>query len=47
MQVVLDEARETYAKEKVHDVQSNTIEDMEANVERVDAWMKQRIQDHS
>ena len=47
MQVVLEEARESYAKEIVHEVQSNTMEDMEANVERVDAWMKQWIQDHS
>ena len=32
MQVILDEAREAYAKEIVHEVASNTIEDMENNV---------------
>ncbi|GMH47458.1 hypothetical protein TrLO_g2707 [Triparma laevis f. longispina] len=38
MQVVAEEARESYAEEIVHEVQSNTVEDMEANVERVKQW---------
>ena len=41
MQVVLDEAKEAYDNEIVHEVSSNTIEDMEANIERVQAWIKQ------
>eukprot|EP00559_Dactyliosolen_fragilissimus_P001808 CAMPEP_0184863778 /NCGR_PEP_ID=MMETSP0580-20130426/12406_1 /TAXON_ID=1118495 /ORGANISM="Dactyliosolen fragilissimus" /LENGTH=186 /DNA_ID=CAMNT_0027362293 /DNA_START=41 /DNA_END=598 /DNA_ORIENTATION=+ len=46
MQVVLEEARESYASEIVHEVDSNTLEDMHANVGRIDAWVKQWIQDN-
>jgi adenylate kinase len=46
MNVLLDEAREAYAKEIVHEVPSNTIEDMEANVTRVEAWIKQWMKDN-
>ena len=45
MQVVLDEARENYAPEIVHEVTSDTIEDMNANVERVQAWIQQWMLD--
>lgn len=45
MQVILDEARESYAKEIVHEVPSNTVEDMDNNVNRVDQWNKQWLQD--
>uniref|UniRef100_A0A7S2LK93 Adenylate kinase isoenzyme 6 homolog n=1 Tax=Leptocylindrus danicus TaxID=163516 RepID=A0A7S2LK93_9STRA len=38
MQIVLDEARESYAEEIVHEVPSNTLEDMESNVSRVQQW---------
>ena len=31
--------RESYAEEIVHEVQSNTVEDMEGNVERVKQWV--------
>jgi len=41
MQVVLDEAREAYDGDIVHEVSSNTLEDMESNVERVRLWMEQ------
>jgi adenylate kinase len=46
MQVVLDEAREGYAEEIVHEVSSNTIEDMENNIGRVEQWCKQWLKDH-
>ena len=39
MQVVVEEARESYAEEIVHEVQSNTIEDMDSNVERMVSWV--------
>ena len=39
MQVVLQEARESYPEEAVHQVQSDSIEDMDSNVERVVQWM--------
>lgn len=47
MQVILDEAREAYDPEIVHELQSNTKEDMEANIQRVHAWEKQWIKDHT
>jgi adenylate kinase len=46
MQVILDEAREAYAQEIVHEVASNTVEDMENNVVRVDQWCKQWLKDN-
>lgn len=45
MQVVLEEAKENYAQEVVHEVTSDTIEDMNANVERVQAWIQQWMVD--
>mmetsp|Transcript_11642 Transcript_11642/g.13540 ORF Transcript_11642/g.13540 Transcript_11642/m.13540 type:complete len:206 (+) Transcript_11642:66-683(+) len=46
MQVVLDEARESYAKEIVQELRSNTLQEMEQNVERVEAWYQQWTVDH-
>jgi adenylate kinase len=46
MQVVLEEARSSYAEEAVVELQSETPEDMESNVERmvqwVESWLQQR-----
>ncbi|CAO3621724.1 unnamed protein product [Cunninghamella blakesleeana] len=39
MQVVLEEARESYAPEIVVELKSNDIDDMESNVERVKLWL--------
>lgn len=47
MQVVLDEARESYEAEIVHEIQSNTLEDMDSNVDLVQRWTKQWIKDNS
>ena len=47
MQVVLDEAREAYAPEIVHEVQSNTMEDMENNIKRVEDWVAQWMKDNA
>ena len=46
MQVILDEAMGAYAKEIVHEVPSNTIEDMENNVTRVQQWYAQWMKDN-
>ena len=43
MQVVLEEARESYDLEIVHEVPSNTVEDMESNVERCRLWIEQWV----
>lgn len=47
MQVVLDEAKEAYDPAIVHEVQSNTVQDIESNVKRVQDWTKQWILDHA
>ncbi|KAJ1964068.1 factor activating pos9 [Dipsacomyces acuminosporus] len=41
MQVVLDEARESYKDEIIMELQSNTVEDMEENVEKIAAFVEQ------
>jgi adenylate kinase len=46
MQVILEEAREAYDKNIVHEVSSNTLQDMESNVQRVEQWSKQWISDN-
>ena len=46
MQIILDEARESYAEEIVHEVVSNTVEEMDNNVSRVDQWCKQWMADN-
>jgi len=43
MQVVLDEAKESYAHEIVHEVPSNTKEELESNVSRMVQWTAQWI----
>ena len=47
MQVVLDEAKESYAAEIVVELTSNSIEDMEQNVDRVAQWYNQWKIDHA
>jgi len=47
MQVVLEEAKDAYDPNIVHEVQSNTLDDMESNVARVAAWTKQWIADNN
>ena len=46
MQIILEEAREGYANEIIHEVSSNTIDDMDQNIQRVEAWCKQWIKDN-
>ena len=38
MQVVAEEARESYAAEIVHEVPSNTLDDLDSAAERVSSW---------
>ena len=47
MQVILDEAREAYDTNMVHEIPSNTIEDMESNVQRIVQWEKQWVLDNN
>jgi adenylate kinase len=46
MQVVADSARESYAQEIVHILPSNTIEDMENNLERLSVYLENWKQTH-
>ena len=47
MQVLLEEARESYAPEIVVELKNNTLEDIEGNVQRVKQWYDQWIEDHT
>ncbi|CAM9302500.1 unnamed protein product [Choristocarpus tenellus] len=40
MQVVLEEARDTFQMDILHEVESNNVEDLEANVEKVARWLE-------
>ena len=44
MQVVLEEAREAFPEEIVSEVRSDTVEEMEQNVDRLVAWYEQWIE---
>lgn len=46
MQVLLDEARESYREEIVVELQSSGDGDVEGNVERVEQWVEQWRADH-
>ncbi len=41
MQVVLDEARESYKGDIIMELQSDTLEQMEQNSEKIETWVKQ------
>ncbi|KAG5950694.1 hypothetical protein E4U53_004569 [Claviceps sorghi] len=41
MEVLLQEAREAFDEEIVIDLKSNTSDEMESNVERIEIWIKQ------
>lgn len=40
MQVLLDEARESYKEEIVVELRSESTEDVEGNLERVEKWVE-------
>jgi adenylate kinase len=46
MEVLLDEAREAFDAEIVVELTSNTSEEMESNVGRIEAWIKQWKKDN-
>jgi adenylate kinase len=45
MQVILDEARESYNENIVIELQSDGLEDLDANVERIKLWVENWKQD--
>ncbi|ANB14082.1 Fap7p [Sugiyamaella lignohabitans] len=46
MQVILDEAQEAYAEEIVIELESNDVDQMDSNVERIVAWKNQWEKDN-
>ncbi|KAI5839233.1 AAA domain-containing protein [Morchella snyderi] len=46
MQVILEEALESYDEEIVVELQSNNTEEIDSNMERIDTWLKQWKLDH-
>jgi len=47
MQVLLDEARDAFDKEIVVELQSNRLEDVDENVERIEGWLDNWRKDHA
>ena len=45
-QTLLDEARESYARERVHELKSDSDGDREENVRRIKAWIAQWAADN-
>lgn len=41
MQTILEEARDSYKKEIIFELQSNTTDELENNLERIEAWIQQ------
>jgi adenylate kinase len=39
MQIVAEAAKESYPPEMVHELSSNTVEDLENNVDRIVSWL--------
>ena len=39
MQVVLEDARESYSEDIVHELPSDTVADLESNTARVESWL--------
>lgn len=46
MDVLLQEARDSYDEDIVVELTSNTTDEMESNVDRIDAWIKQWKKDN-
>ncbi|KAG6095421.1 hypothetical protein E4U30_002475 [Claviceps sp. LM220 group G6] len=47
MEVLLQEAREAFIEEIVIELKSNTSDDMDSNIDRIETWVKQWKQDNA
>lgn len=47
MQVLLDEARESYKEEIVVELRSDKDDDVEGNIERIEMWVEQWRKDNA
>lgn len=46
MEVLLQEARDSYDEEIIVELTSNSTEELEENVERIQSWLKQWKEDN-
>lgn len=46
MQVILEEAKESYDEEIVVELQSNNTDEIDSNIERISSWLEQWSRDH-
>ena len=46
-QTILDEAKDSYKPEIVHELQSNNLEDVQKNARNICLWIDQWIKDNS
>ncbi|CAK7894981.1 adenylate kinase isoenzyme 6 homolog Hbr1p [[Candida] anglica] len=46
MEVILQDARESYIPEIVIELNSNSVEEMDENVDRISAWVENWVKDH-
>lgn len=46
MQVLLEEARDAFDKEIVVELRSDTLEDVDGNVRRIEEWLERWRKDH-
>ena len=47
MEVLLQEARDAYDEEIIVELTSNTTEEMESNIERIEGWIAQWKKDNA
>ncbi|KAI1391150.1 P-loop containing nucleoside triphosphate hydrolase protein [Hypoxylon trugodes] len=47
MEVLLQEARDSYDEQIVVELTSNSVDDMESNIDRIEAWITQWKKDHA
>lgn len=47
MEVLLQEAREAFDEEIVVELTSNSSEEMESNIDRIESWIQQWKKDHA
>lgn len=47
MQVLLDEAREAYKEEIVVELRSDSADDVDGNLERIEQWVENWKKDHA
>jgi len=46
MEVLLQEARDSYDEEIIVELRSDTVEEVDSNIERIEAWIAQWKKDH-